>query len=371
MKINKFFSWLSYLPAVILLVGIFVPFVANFFVSNTTLMDNRPLYTRPTQFSATYFKDWENYYNDTFAGRKKMIRKYLKLRKKLGFSGNAFFLGEEGWTFYDSQVHENSNSIIDYYGLTPYSDDELTEMKKAGIRNVAFYRERKIPYAVFVAGNKENVYSEYMPTRYQKSRTSDTSRMDKAVTQLSPDLPIINLKPTLIKAKENSPVLLYYKTDTHWNDVGGYIAFREIMHQMEPTFKTPELKTLEITQDGLKKGDMSDAEDNIEYRVGYLKDQNPVPISVDFDDENHYVEAFENKSAPIQKTIIVFRDSFGGALVPYISRAYAKSYFIHRLAGHKKALFDIVEQIKPDIVVDVVVERLFPNAFLAYDRTGD
>ena len=144
MKIRKFFSCFSYLPAVILLGGIFIPFVANFFISNSALLDNRPLYQKPTHFSASYFKEWEEYYNDTFAGRQKLIRKYTKLRKKLGFSGSAFFMGENGWVFFDSKVNENSNSIIDYYGLMPYSDNELTEMKKTGLRNVDFYQKRKI-----------------------------------------------------------------------------------------------------------------------------------------------------------------------------------------------------------------------------------
>ena len=99
MKIKKFFFYFSYLPAVVLLIGIFVPFVANFFISNTALLDNRTLYQKPTHFSASYFKEWEDYYNDTFAGRRKLIRKYSKLRKKLGFSGSAFFMGEDGRSF--------------------------------------------------------------------------------------------------------------------------------------------------------------------------------------------------------------------------------------------------------------------------------
>ena len=354
-----------------MLIGIFVPFVANFFISNTALLDNRPLNQRPTRFSASYFKEWEDYYNDTFAGRKKLIRKYIKLRKKLGFSGSAFFMGEDGWSFYDSQTNENSSSIIDYYGLMSYSDDELADMKKTGLKNVAFYKAKKIPYAIFIAPNKENIYSEYMPAHYKKARTSDESRADKAAKKFAPDIRIVNLKPLLLKAKSTTPVRLYYKTDTHWNEVGGYLAFQEIMKFAEPSFKTPNVSALKITQDGLKKGDLDDAEPDIEYRVGYLENQKPVLIQTGWEDEKHYIEAYENKTAPIQKTIVVFRDSFGAALVPYFSKTYAKSYFIHRLAGHKKPLFEIIEQIKPDVVADVVVERLFPNVFSAYDLKGE
>ena len=61
------------LPAALLLYWVFVPFVANLFGSNTELLDNRPLNEKPVKFTRNFARDFENYYNDTFAGRKKFL----------------------------------------------------------------------------------------------------------------------------------------------------------------------------------------------------------------------------------------------------------------------------------------------------------
>ena len=49
---------------------------------------------------------------------------------------------------------------------------------------MTFYAKRGIKYVIFVAPNKENIYSEFMPERMQRIRKSDVSRMDKAVEYL-------------------------------------------------------------------------------------------------------------------------------------------------------------------------------------------
>ena len=67
------------LPALLMLVIVFYPFAANLFYTNTEIMDNRPLHEKPVKFTRNYAREFEDYYNDTFAGRKKIISKYVKL----------------------------------------------------------------------------------------------------------------------------------------------------------------------------------------------------------------------------------------------------------------------------------------------------
>lgn len=71
------------LPALLMLFIVFYPFAANLFYTNTEIMDNRPLHEKPVKFTRNYAREFEDYYNDTFAGRKKIISKYVKLQKKL------------------------------------------------------------------------------------------------------------------------------------------------------------------------------------------------------------------------------------------------------------------------------------------------
>lgn len=87
------------LPALLMLVIVFYPFAANLFYTNTEIMDNRPLHEKPVKFTRNYAREFEDYYNDTFAGRKKIISKYVKLQKKLKIDAGQYFYGQDGWIF--------------------------------------------------------------------------------------------------------------------------------------------------------------------------------------------------------------------------------------------------------------------------------
>lgn len=79
------------LPALLMLFIVFYPFAANLFYTNTEIMDNRPLHEKPVKFTRNYAREFEDYYNDTFAGRKKIISKYVKLQNLNKSFGTVFY----------------------------------------------------------------------------------------------------------------------------------------------------------------------------------------------------------------------------------------------------------------------------------------
>ena len=80
---RKVFSLYLLLPTALLLFWVFVPFVENMFASNTELLDNRPLNEKPDKLTKNFAKDFEAYYNDTFAERKKFLKKLSRIKMKL------------------------------------------------------------------------------------------------------------------------------------------------------------------------------------------------------------------------------------------------------------------------------------------------
>ena len=58
--INRSFSGL------LLLLAVFVPFVFNIFSSNTQLLDNRPLFEKPNDFSRSFFQKYESNNDDGY-----------------------------------------------------------------------------------------------------------------------------------------------------------------------------------------------------------------------------------------------------------------------------------------------------------------
>lgn len=96
--------------------------------------------------------------------------------------------------------------------------------KRAGGRDYLGKRENeraRHPVCEFEAPNKESVYAEYMPDSVRVYGSE--SRLDAALPELAAQgLPVYDMKPELLK--EADTYQLYYKYDTHWNQIGSFIG---------------------------------------------------------------------------------------------------------------------------------------------------
>lgn len=348
---------------------VFYPFAVNLFYTNTEIMDNRPLHEKPTKFSRNYAKEFEEYYNDTFAGRKKIISKYVKLQRNLNIDTGQYFYGQSGWIFYDSIKANNGNTLVDYYAEVYFDDEDLAKMVQGINMAYDFYAKRGIKYVIFVAPNKENVYSEYMPERMQRIRKSDISRMDKAVAYLKKHVKaeIVNAKPALLAAKEKVKQNLYFKKDTHWNNIGAYAGFgslAQILNQWGAKIKLQPLQTLNVTSGELRDMDMEVGAKEWTYEVAYRSNLNSDCTQLA---QNERVSVCKTYGTGNHQKLLVWTDSFASALKPYFNRSYETVFY--SVAGLKKLseIEDIVDETKPDVVVDELVERYFQR-FANYPR---
>lgn len=137
-------------------------------------------------------------------------------------------LGKDNWLFYKSQ--EDGSSIPDYRGTDYYTDEELLSIKHNLIKQRDAFAEKGIRFIVMPIPNKEIIYFEYMPDTI--FRESTTTRTDLLVNYLkeNSDLEIVYPKNELMEGKLNNPV--YYKYDSHWNDIGCYIGLQSLTKQL-------------------------------------------------------------------------------------------------------------------------------------------
>lgn len=372
--LHKLFIGYRFLPAGVFVYIVFYPFVANLFASNTELLDNRPLKSKPTELSLHFPRDYENYYNDTFAGRKKLLKKYGKIQYRLGIDNGITIQGQKGWAFYDSAKVPDGYTLIDYFGEVRFDDDELQKMASGVEKAREFYAKQGIDYLIVVAPNKEAMYAEYMPERLQKQRKSSNSRMDLAVEYLQKHtkVKIINFKNALMQAKATMPMEIYFPLDSHWNEVGGYVgycAMAEYLNQFGYQLPFTPLKPEMVSVAGVRQSDLDVAGvKDINYRVNFLDD---MPIKC-LRDENHgFMLAYENSQAPVRKTLFMIRDSFGMGLVPYLNKVFARTVYAHNGHNKRPQLEALIKEYRPDIMVDELVERYF-DRFLKYnDLYGD
>lgn len=63
-------------------------------------------------------------------------------------------------------------------------------------------------------------------------------------------------------------------------------------------------------------------DEDISYSVDFLSGkEGKAVVSLD----NRFFEVWENPKAPVKKTVLMIRDSFGLALMPYLDKTFAKT----------------------------------------------
>lgn len=372
--LKRIFVWYRLLPAAVFSYLIFYPFLVNLAASNEELLDNRPLHNKPTELTRNFAKDFEAYYNDTFAGRKKLLKKYGKIQYKLGIDNGITIQGQNGWAFYDSAKVPDGYTLIDYFGEVRFTEEELQQMA-SGIKKARdFYAKQGIDYIIVIAPNKEAMYAENMPERLQKQRKSDQSRMDLAVEYLQKhtDVKIINFKDALMKAKASMPMEIYFPKDSHWNEVGAYVGYQnmaEYLNRFGYGLPAVPLRPEMVAAAGSQESDLDVAGiKDINYKVSFLERQEPKNLRYE---NNGFMQVWENPTAPVKKTVFMIRDSFGLGLVPYLNKVFAKGVYAHNGHNKRPQLEALIKEHYPDLMVDELVERYF-DRFLKYnDLYGD
>lgn len=366
---KKLFVIYRLIPALVFCAMVFVPFAANLFFSNTELLDNRPLKEKPVKFDKNFMARYEAYYNDTFAGRKFLVSKYIKLQQALKIDTGQYFYGENGWMFYDSVKVNNGNTMTDYFGAARFNDDELAKMVEGINKAADFYAKRGAKYFIVIAPNKEGIYSEFMPARMQKARSSDKSRMDVAVEYLKKHTKavFVNLKEPILEAKSEYPYNLYFKKDTHWNNIGAYVGFEalaKVLNKHGVPLPQKHLTEDMITPLAKKHVDMHPEALEMDYKIDYLPN-----VETDCKQQNgeKFVFVCKNKTKANGKTLMVLSDSFAAAIMPYLNKAFEKT--VNAPAGNKKLTYyqNLMDKYNPDVVIDELVERYF-SRYANYGR---
>ena len=354
---------------------LFLPWVAEVFpifpvVANT---ENRPLKSLP-EFSIntldSFPVEFDEYYSDHFTLRNLM----LKLNSKIQFHwfnlaphrGKAF-IGKQGWMYLikdEMDLYEGKNIC--------------TKDKIQRFVDVVNYRKHILDslnskYYLVVIPIKATVYPEFLPL--SKSNPGSFTLTDQVVEALSREsaVKVIDLRDTLRNHKNEQP--LFYKTDNHWNEYGAFIAYRAIMEVMAkdfPSLETRELSdfivdTIETNGKGLTNmmgliDEVNEMEITLTPRfqkkaVEGVKSQYPVPDYFPY--KNAWEQVYVTGDSSLPK-LLVIRDSFGGALIPFLDDHFSKSVFIFDGWQHNLNE-DILYHEKPDIYIQLVVEALLIN----------
>ncbi len=330
-----------------------LPFAAMPFAGEEVSLENRTLAAFPSLMTedginTNFLTEAGTYFQDHFAFRNELVTANALLQGRLlGVSAeDGVIEGTDGWLYY-------YDSLDDYLGRNLLSERSLFNIAHSTAMVQADLDAQNIRFLFTVAANKNSLYGEHMPYYDSLVITEENN-----LTRLEPLLEKEGVNYLDLKTVfQNQDEVLYHKRDSHWNNKGAALAADEILTALGQEHDPWEGEPYTVREDFV--GDLDamlypgapTAEDEIYY---------------DREHTYSYVEEVESNFDPKITTVcpdgtgslVMYRDSFGNALLPFIADAYANAYF---LRGEPYNLYTDLDTALADTVIMERAERFLPN----------
>ena len=245
-------------------------------------------------------------------------------------------LGKAGWLFY-------ADTLDDFQGTDPMTERELF----CAARNLALLQEscaqQGTTFLFVCAPNKNTIYPEYMPGQYRKSgAASDLDRLEQALTEQG--VPFCDLRETLTGRGTRT----YYRTDSHWNGYGSYLACGKILQALGKETASADI----AVSSQAHAGDL--------YRMLYPASERtedaPAPAALHAFTYLGDVRGADDQRIETQSdaggTLFMFRDSFGNALHADLAGQFSQAVFSRSMP------YDLSQADEaPDILIAEIAQR--------------
>ena len=326
---------------------------------DATNYENRNMATRPELTLDTYenfSKEYTSYFNDNLQFRNNLITMNSAI-DYFGFgraSNGSVIVGKDNWLFYNNV--SDGDPVSCYQGTNLYTEEELKAVAANCMKQRDFVESQGKEFVIFLAPNKERIYPEYMPEHYGAPAENYGVLQLYNYLKEHTDLRVVYPYEELMQAKGQLKENIYYHTDTHWNNLGGYVGAKALLKELGIEMPAITDEGLIIKDGGEYPGDLANMlnlskqlqSGDRNYRFsGYDKH--------DFkctDDDMLNMWSYTAKNAD-PRCIYVIRDSFTSQMAPYIGSQFDHTYLRHNTSYD----YEDLKKCDPDIVVYECVER--------------
>lgn len=332
---------------------------AKFNLQDREMEENRMLKHCP-EFSMAcfsdgknYFKSLEEWFNDRFNQRRRLIAYAYNLDAKINHEhvNDHALMGKDNWIF-----TKERNSVGNFQNTTSLSTVEQVKIIKKLKTWQAWLAKQNIKFYLMVAPDKNQIYGEFYPKNIQKKGTEN--QIDLVVKcAKEAQVPVIYPVPELLAQKSRG--LLYYKNDTHWNSLGAYFGYKALMSLLQKDFSEIEIlqgKQIVYTKE---KFDSKDLERMLNLTIdeyNYIEYTTPSVAHPTAGNVEKFSQAtfIENAIKPYK--LFISGDSFTGAMLPFLGETFKLTTYTHTNHDLYRDQ-DLIMKIKPDIVVIEVIGK--------------
>ncbi|WP_277668747.1 alginate O-acetyltransferase AlgX-related protein [Caproiciproducens galactitolivorans] len=310
----------------------------------------------------------ENWINDNAAFRLPMQKLNADLTFNLFHSSpsSKVKIGKNGWYYYTGD-----NNLEIASGTYPMTQDTLEKIKEAQVAIQQVLKKKGITYVLVLTPSKVSVYPENLVGDFQVRQTV----IDEVADYLTKNttIPVINLKNDLLKAKQKQTV--YFKTDTHWNQVGAYVGYSAIINRLNDLgiidSKPTDITTYPSTHKGefsvmMGDADLLPAEPFQATKIISPKaerlESGDLYNEIDSLDQTNYVYKpfylYHNPSVQ-NKKLLIYGDSFFEKW--NVDQLFAQNFSDLTYIWSYCIRNNVVNAVKPNIVILEQTERYITN----------
>jgi hypothetical protein len=324
----------------------------------------------PTLASLRAFPDgFTQYFEDNFSFRARLVKwqAAFRLRDLHVSPSPTVITGRDGFLFY-----ADDGAVEDFSDSQPFSHAELESWRQTIEHTRDWLAARGIRYVFVIAPDKHVIYPDLMPATVH--RLGSDSRIDQLVRYMAAhsNVQVLDLRTPLRDAR--SLGRLYHRTDTHWNDLGAWVGYQQIVNALDVKGLTPRplgaFDERDVVTAGMDLAGMIGlkdvlTEDDLQLvprqpRAAHVIEPKNAESNLMYD---RVVTEQANKHLP---RAVIFRDSFMSAMIPFLSEHFSRAVYLWQNN------FDpaTIEQEKPDVVIQEWVGRHLTNQW-PYDAVGD
>lgn len=354
--------------------------------------ENRVLAQKPTldiNNIEGFTGDYETYYTDQFSFRDEFLKFQIESDILLGKSDiKGYALLDNNWIF-----KNNPNVLTE--GKSEEYASKINEYGEA-------LKNKKVYYVSLP--HKENTIDFLLP----KYNNVEKSQKDyqKFISKMDKNINIINVANHFKNTFTNDELEnFYFKTDSHWNGIGAYEAFKSVVNtiakdeNINPPVDDKDYETINTQNDdflGIYNTNLCEVykvNENIPYVYNKNKflvdyylhnketfekvdarkviapgnDEGIVNYATSYSSTSIYYKTF-NKNAPIKKKVLIYRDSYFSAMSWLISDMFSEveivdPRYISRFNNSSKKIADstdadIVLFMFSDIQFSTMIDEL-------------
>ena len=293
-------------------------------------------------WNTAYGSQLSTWLADHIAFRHQLITLHARLCGGLfgTLPGQEVVLGSDGWLYY-------ADTLPDYQGVGLLSDRQCYAAARVLALMQEYCRQQGAQFLFTVAPNKNSLYPEAMPLRYRPAAVpGNAERIAARLEEMG--VGYLDLFALLGGEEER----LYFRTDSHWNALGAALAGDALSAALgkgeERFYGQPY--TLAPTH----KGDLYE----MVYPAGDL-----VELDASFDRGFDFVYpqgfrtvediTIRTRDAAESGSLLMFRDSFGNNLYPFLAERYGAACFSRAMPYN----LSYIQREQADTVVVEIVER--------------